>query len=329
MKSFLLLWVLIFPCISNAQYYSPENYVVVDDAWIESHSVATLEISLRQFDTIILAQPYWNTHTGDSTQLVFLIGQHDSSYVIFGQLIYPSWFGLNKVWFNASSNGFEICSQYPWKALTYCATYNDDLDLIGEFEDDPSEKSMDRSDSLLALGQVCNAYNEIQGVAYYTSYWNSIEGCLNFIGTANQFSGINYHKISPEYALKELDCAFEAFDLFVGFQNALKDSALLNTIEHQMGIDSLIRICLYYNSLLVQPRRVGDLISNCEFIIGLDPNTPEPYLTLGDKYRDPRQESTAWRYYNHYINLMVNAHREKEIPRYVRKRYKQFLNRKN
>ncbi|MFO8184100.1 MAG: bacterial transcriptional activator domain-containing protein [Candidatus Aegiribacteria sp.] len=301
------------------------------EVWKENHFVFPVvdgyPASLLSGDTselIVAGVP-----DGHLSLTLFLIGDGPEGPDVLASGPYQGEYNFSK-----SSVSWEedslltIYFQMPFSARYAGARYSwrdDELVPVEWLMGDPSLEALESIDSLLAMGLIGEAAEELEVMFYPGNYYRAGEMAMKFLRSARGHALEEYRSGDPERAVEYFSEAEEVVNnLVTGYPwySAFDDSAAFHAsvLEPYATIGEFTAIANDYGFFLEQTGRCEEAVEVLGAVLALDPARTVAYLNLADALWELGDRVNAVNSYLTYAERMERVRLEEQIPERVGRR---------
>lgn len=302
------------------------------EVWKENHYIFPIvedfPVSLLPGDTrelIVAGVP-----DGHLSLTLFLIGDGPEEPDVLASGPYQGEYNFSKsfVSWEEEDSLLTIYFQMPFSARYAGARYSwrdGELVPVEWISGDPSLEALESIDSLLAMGRIDEAAEELEAMFYPGNYYNAGEMAMKFLRSARGHALEEYRSGNPERAVEYFSEAEEAVNILVTgypWYRAFYDSAAFHAsvLEPYATIGEFTAIANDYGFFLEQAGRCEEAVEVLGAVLALDPARTVAYLNLADALWELGDRANAVNSYLTYAERMKQVRLEEQIPERVGQR---------
>ncbi len=262
--------------------------------------------------------------SGELAMNVYLlgIGKDEPEVIAWGPYQGEYNFAKSFAYWIPDRSVIELTFQMP-----FCARYaGADYELQGSelvpvewLSGDPSMDAIENIDSLLALGEIGEAGEELSTMFYPGYYYQPGEMLAKFLRTAHQFALDAYHDGNLQQAgdyYIEIGQLTDILMVRYPWYSAFEDSTHYfdSNLSDFMTIGEFTAIANDYGFFLEQTGNCDMAVDALYGVLSLDPHRMVAYLNLGDALWKLGEYHNAVDYYMVYKDMMEGVNLQDDIP---------------
>jgi len=268
--------------------------------------------------------------TGDLAMTLYLLGDSPDGPEVLASGPYQGEYNFAKsfAYWIPDEELLEITFQMPFSARYAGASYQwlgSELIPVEWLSGDPSMDALMNIDSLLAIGEVAEAADELAMMFYPGHYYSQGEMTMKFLRSAHEHGLEEFRTGDPEGAVELFEEAEEAVEWLAiryPWYRAYEDSSGFSEadISNYSTIGEFTMIANDYGFFLEQSGDYEKAIDVLYGVLTLDPGRMVAYLNLADALWELGEYHNAVDQYLVYKQMMEALNLEQDIPARVDQR---------